>query len=413
MKDNTVKRFSLTEYSNDKVLSIPSYAFYQGKLEKINFSNVEKVGNESFSNNNLISINLPKVLNIGERAFYNNPLTNLNLPTVEEIKYRAFYNCPLKQISIPKIKKIESYAFCGCTIDKVDLSTIEDIGSQVFGRTQNGCMITELSMPNLKRTGSSAFSEVSTLKNVFVPKIENVGPYSFEYTSLTSFDAPEALIIGSHSFDYCESLENVNIPKAKRLSTDSGGESYAFRWCSNLKNVNAPSLEEVGAKAFAGCSNLESISLPNVVGNVGAYAFQRCTNLTNIYVPKISYIVYEYITENQKLKKFDAPSAKDWQMRGFVNCKVLEVIKLGAIQTIGENASVGCSALHTTVISQPNSVCTLNNINAFSNTPIAAGSGSIYVPDSLVDSYKAATNWSVYANQIKPLSEYVEKEVEQ
>ena len=32
----------------------------------------------------------------------------------------------------------------------------------------------------------------------------------------------------------------------------------------------------------------------------------------------------------------------------------------------------------------------------------------IYVPDDLVENYKTATNWSVYASQIKPLSEYVE-----
>lgn len=268
-------------------------------------------------------------------------------------------------------------------------------------------------MPNLKIARSCAFADINTLRNIFVPKIESVGNSSFASTSITSFDAPEALIIGSFSFDHCESLESVNIPKAKRLSDDSGGESYAFRQCTNLKNVSAPSLEEVGAKAFAGCGKLESISLPNVVRNVGAQAFQSCTNLANIYVPKISSIAYEYITENQKLKKFDAPSAKDWSKRGFVNCKALETIKLGAIQTIAENASVGCSALHTIVISQSNSVCTLSNINAFSNTLIAAGSGFIYVPDNLVDSYKTATNWSVYANQIKPLSEYVEEEVEQ
>ena len=30
-----------------------------------------------------------------------------------------------------------------------------------------------------------------------------------------------------------------------------------------------------------------------------------------------------------------------------------------------------------------------------------------YVPDSAVDTYKEATNWSNYADRIKPLSEYV------
>ena len=41
----------------------------------------------------------------------------------------------------------------------------------------------------------------------------------------------------------------------------------------------------------------------------------------------------------------------------------------------------------------------------FYNTAIENGTGYIYVPDSLVDSYKTATNWSTYASQIKPISE--------
>ena len=32
----------------------------------------------------------------------------------------------------------------------------------------------------------------------------------------------------------------------------------------------------------------------------------------------------------------------------------------------------------------------------------------LYVPDTSVNAYKTATNWSQYANIIKPLSEYVE-----
>lgn len=65
-------------------------------------------------------------------------------------------------------------------------------------------------------------------------------------------------------------------------------------------------------------------------------------------------------------------------------------------------------------------MCTLGNANAFSNcyhilgtvnatyNPEGLKDGYIYVPDALVDSYKAATNWSTYASQIRPLSEYVE-----
>ncbi len=52
-------------------------------------------------------------------------------------------------------------------------------------------------------------------------------------------------------------------------------------------------------------------------------------------------------------------------------------------------------------------VPTLSNSNAFANTPIAQGTGYIYVPDNLVASFKTATNWSTYASQIKGVSELV------
>ena len=55
-------------------------------------------------------------------------------------------------------------------------------------------------------------------------------------------------------------------------------------------------------------------------------------------------------------------------------------------------------------------VCVLVDKSAFQETLIESGNGYIYVPDKLIEQYKTATNWSVFANQIKPLSEYVESE---
>lgn len=53
------------------------------------------------------------------------------------------------------------------------------------------------------------------------------------------------------------------------------------------------------------------------------------------------------------------------------------------------------------------SVVSLGNINAFSSTPISGYTsstggvyGSIYVPASLLASYKAATNWVNYSDRI-------------
>lgn len=48
----------------------------------------------------------------------------------------------------------------------------------------------------------------------------------------------------------------------------------------------------------------------------------------------------------------------------------------------------------------------LSAASAFTGTNIAYGKGAIYVPSELVDSYKIATNWSTYADQIYPISAY-------
>jgi hypothetical protein len=51
-------------------------------------------------------------------------------------------------------------------------------------------------------------------------------------------------------------------------------------------------------------------------------------------------------------------------------------------------------------------MCPLWNKNSFDSSSIAKGTGYVYVPRSLVDSYKSATNWSTYANQFRALEDY-------
>jgi len=78
--------------------------------------------------------------------------------------------------------------------------------------------------------------------------------------------------------------------------------------------------------------------------------------------------------------------------------------------TLPSVTSINSSAFLSTtitnlIITQSESVCVLNNTNAFTSSSIAKGTGWVYVPDELYDQYIIATNWSTYASQIKPLSE--------
>ena len=75
-----------------------------------------------------------------------------------------------------------------------------------------------------------------------------------------------------------------------------------------------------------------------------------------------------------------------------------------ATENVLSNNELSFPKIQTLVLRASN-VCSLGSTKILENSLIATGEGYIYVPDNLVNLYKTATNWSTYANQIKPLSE--------
>lgn len=120
----------------------------------------------------------------------------------------------------------------------------------------------------------------------------------------------------------------------------------------------------------------------NKIVTIGDYALLKCIQLSSVNVPSVKTI----------------------KTYAFFNCYSLPMINLPVVESISSYVFAYCSKL-TKVILGASKVCTLENTNAFSNTPIASGTGYVYVPDNLVESYKTATNWVTYANQIKGISE--------
>lgn len=84
----------------------------------------------------------------------------------------------------------------------------------------------------------------------------------------------------------------------------------------------------------------------------------------------------------------------------------LQQIRNFAAASIGTYAFRYCAALTALIIEKSDAICTLANINAFDNTPIASGTGCIYVPSALVDTYKANSVWLTFANQFRALEDY-------
>ncbi|MBE6291789.1 MAG: leucine-rich repeat domain-containing protein [Bacteroidales bacterium] len=148
--------------------------------------------------------------------------------------------------------------------------------------------------------------------------------------------------IGERAFSNCRSLTAITLPE----SVTSIGE-WAFYYCSSLTAITLPEgVTSIGDYAFYDCRSLTSITIPEGVTSIGDYAFYDCRSLTTITLPE---------------------SVTSIEFCAFEGCSSL--------------TDVYCHAV--TVPS--------TDIDAFYSSNI--GQGTLHVPASAINSYKATAPW--------------------
>lgn len=195
----------------------------------------------------------------------------------------------------------------------------------------------------------------------FPGRIEAIKTYEDELVgivevTITEISNNKAKKVGAYAF-----YNNAKITKADFPNVETIG-AYAFYGCTSLNEMSTIS-ENVGNSAFSRCSKLEKISVYGM--SVGSSAFDYCTSLKNAYFVYINQITSYTFRQ--------------------------------------------CSNLNMLILRHPMRMCTLSSTNAFTGTPIAQGTGYIYVPQALIEQYKAATNWVTYANQFRAIEDYIDE----
>lgn len=196
----------------------------------------------------------------------------------------------------------------------------------------------------------------TAVKNVHIKDgTTKIAPYAFYCSkSLETIELPDTITeIGAYAFRDTPTLKPFILPP--KLTKISPYMLTGVRWTEI--NIHE-GITEIGNGACYNCINVAQITFPQSLKTIGAYSFESCTSLTTIRIGQ-------------------------------------NIIRLMT------GAFIRCSKMNTVII-EATTPPQIDSTDCFSSN---APNRLFYVPDTSVDAYKSATNWSTYADAIRPLSE--------
>ncbi len=184
-------------------------------------------------------------------------------------------------------------------------------------------------------------------------------------------------------------MNGLDIIKARAFGAGSGGSGGSGGGSELLDALIDGSITEVVSDAK----------------KIKEDVFKYCTQLTIAYFSEAISVGNCAFVGCHKLSTAKFEAASTVNEGAFQNCGGIATVYFSSKVSIGRYALYGCPAL-TALILRSAELCTISHTDSLGSTPIKNGTGYIYVPSALVDTYKAATNWSTYASQFRALEDY-------
>jgi len=278
---------------------------------------------------------------------------------------------------------------------------------------QRGSTFTDINWPDgLTSIGSYAFAGCSHFNPSSLPSsLTSIGSYAFMSCSILALTSlPSGVTsIGANAFSGCKKLALASLPSGLTTIAD-----YAFQNCNLLALTSLPSgIKNIFVYAFLNCYNLALTSLPSSLTAIQNYAFSCCESITSIScdgeITTLGY--YAFNGSSSHPMQLESASFPNMSASNLYNtfgsttdanaCQQLAFCDIGSTSAIASNAFNNCYALQTLVLRKSDSICTLSNVNAFTNTPMRGYNsltGTVYVPSALISTYQTATNWSTLYN---------------
>lgn len=343
---------------------------------------------------------------------------------VTKIKDYCFDRCSgLTGITLPNtITEISQFAFRYCTgLTEVEIPASAVIKNNAFEKCSN--LVHARRPGGFGNLGNRAFGDCSSLEEFeFNDTVTEVSKWCFiGCTSLKYIELPASLTnISSQAFFSCASLGYILI-KATTPPTlydnalpaelgsifvpDASVDTYkaATQWSDVAEKIRPISIS--GSVAITTQSNPEVMAVcyeAGISSSANQILVKECNKASSLQTSlafKDSNIV-----NFEEFAYFGLSNRFNGNAGAFSGCTQLEriVFPPTAVQITTTALFGGCTQKPIVVFTSP----TMVSINANGATGLDNKTSAIYVPDSLVDTYKANGQWSRMSAKIYPISEY-------
>lgn len=232
----------------------------------------------------------------------------------------------------------------------------------------NGRTVKELTLDS-SSVRSYAFYGTRLPDTVTLRYASKIERYGFaEASGVKTLNIPNADTLAQNSFHFAPSLVTINAEALQAI------EMKALNYCYRLTTINAPNLNRLSTAAINGCP-MEELYFPKLL-NLGSQALSLLTNLKKVTFGDVCV-----------------------RSSSISDCNALETLDVKTSSSI----FIPTTLSKALIIRDITAVPTMENTVAELKDTL-----NVYVPDDLVDAFKAATNWSAFGDRIKPLSTYVE-----
>lgn len=200
MSEYLIQEATLIEFA-DNVRSLG------GVTESLDFTNMNTIiKNTVLYENGIIDgsttdISNNRILNVRDYAFYQHPtLTDTNFPTVTDIGNYSFYKCPaLISASIPAATNIGMFAFRGCSsLTSANFQVATLIGQGTFDECES---LTSVNLPLLGVVEPLTFRKCKALTTLDLPVVTSIGTQAFYDSGIISLTLRSNTVVALENED--------------------------------------------------------------------------------------------------------------------------------------------------------------------------------------------------------------------